>query len=1139
MNQFTGLLSRLGIRPGERRLVGLMLLYALFIGAPGLLTETAAYSLFLVEYDAAAIPYVYIGFAILTTFSGFIYTYLEPRISFTRFISLNMMLLILVLCLFRFLLELPTGRWSVAALAIWYESSWVLANLGFWSLAVHLFNVRQGKRLFALIGTGLILSESIIGFFIPSLVSLVGTANLLLVAASSFFVAMIIQSYILQAFTSKKSSAGPVEKLTASNQQSDKSSWLHLFRNHYITLIFAFATLYIFGFFIVDNLFYERLEVLYPDADQLASFIGIFFGATGLLTVLLGALFSGQLINRYGLRFGLLILPLVLLLGTGITLFIGIFFEAVIILVWLVIGMKLINELLAHTINRAAWQVLYEPLPQNQQVRTQTVVESIIKPTAGGVVGGILLLSNTIFGFGITQLSYILSITLLIWIGVIFLLNRDYPKMLLQALANNKPENESGPALNEIDLTLLKHSLTSPQPSVVLYALDKLEETAPDMLIAHLPTLLKHPVIEIRLEGLRRIERLEILAAIPAINHHLEQETSSVVKAAAIRCLIIISGAEAFGQVQAYLTNQDPQVRLGVMIGLLNRGMSEDIYLPALRETLRQLAHAADPIQREFLAQALGEVGTFTRPNGLLLKLLRDDNLNVRRAALLSASKLKEPELWPAVIEQLASVGVQAEAEATLVAGNETVLPFLMAEWKKPKPNREILLRLPQTIARIGKAQALNFLKERLTYPDEQVRSQIFEALSHCGFQANSSEAILIREQIKVEIDQASWTLATLVDIGNDEVVSVLVDALNEKLSQHRNRLFLLLSFIYDTQSILRARAAYSTQAMLAKLEAGSDQAYALELIDVLVAPEIKSWLLPLLQEDLTPEERLQMLTPEFPQPCLKRRQRLKLIISGPKAWLSSWLKACALYTVGRMAARDLAKVVRSSLSDPELLIKETALWSLSKIEPGLGEPYINELIYDPTLHNANTLSQLGTKQKQSMNMISLIERIIHLKSTDLFAEVSSETLAVVANNLRVLFARSGQTFIEEGQPNRSLYIIVEGQVRVHSGQQEIATFSQYDSFGELSLLDPGFSPISITAVEDTRVLCLDQDQFYHLVDNHRTVTHKVLQRLVQRVSRAESRLKSKATLNEVLTKNVNPLRQPLEKSLQKFPPGD
>ncbi len=1090
MNRLNTLFSTLGIRPTERKLVGLLLIYAIFTGIPGLLTETAAYSLFLVEFDAEAIPYIYIGFAVVTTLSGIIYTKLESRLSFSKFITLNSMLLILSLCLFRLLLGFSQARWPLVALAIWYESGWALANLGFWSLAVHLLNVQQGKRLFALIGTGLTLAESTIGFFIPGLIDLVGVPNLLLVAAASFFGAMIVQSYILRAFKHQDTTADTPED----TPKQSKRSFFDRFKNRYITLIFALAIFYILTLYILDNLFYERLEVLYPDTNQLAGFIGVFFGATGLLTMAIGILISGRLISRYGVRLGLLITPGVLFISTGLMIGMGTFFESLVILAGLVILTKFFSEILAYTINRAAWQVLYEPLPDGQRLQTQTVVESMIKPIAGGLAGVILLVFNFLVGFGPLQLVYILFAVVAAWLMVVIALNRAYPTRLLQALGVDRAVNQATPAADTLSLTILKQSLTNPHQNVVTYALNKLEEIDPISLPTLLTELLEHPTAAVRLDVLNRVERLKLTSTVPFIRQMAKQDVSALVRGASVRALTSLNGhGQNYDEILGYLEDPDVQVRLGAMVGLLRNGNGATAYTSIMLEKLVTLVNSPDPTEREFAAQVIGEAG-INRSNGLLLNLIQDDNLFVKRAALIAAGKLKSLAAWPLVTEALAFPEVRSEATAALIAGGEAILPTVAEAFTVGNQKPDVLRNLPRICAQVGGSQVVALLLDNLSFPDWQVRSQILIALGHCRYKvSNDEEFAVIQQQIQVEIARTAQTLAILIDIGDDESVSLLRDALNNQVYQHYKHIFLLLSFIYDTGSILQVWDAISPNLSKSNVISSQKNAYAIEIIDVLVSLALKKMVIPLL-EDVDASERLQRLKSFFPQQHLDRQQRLTQIITDSNARLTSWVRACAIYTVGQSLKVELAEAVALFITAPDRLIRETAVWTMRRLDPD--EIYLN---ISTNGFNAPSIDtewpESGLDERQAM---LLIEKIILLKAVDLFADIPEETLVDIVCNIETLEVQSGQVVIKKGKLNRYLYIIAAGQVQFQDDDQVITTLQRLDIFGELSILGSKPSPYSVIILQDSVLLRLRQETFLKLLDDDKIVSQKFIQHLAQ-----------------------------------------
>ena len=197
-----------------------------------------------------------------------------------------------------------------------------------------------------------------------------------------------------------------------------------------------------------------------------------------------------------------------------------------------------------------------------------------------------------------------------------------------------------------------------------------------------------------------------------------------------------------------------------------------------------------------------------------------------------------------------------------LVAGGEAVLPVLAAAFVAPEQPHETRSAIAQICGRIRGEQAMALLRSALDVPDGAVRSQVLASLSMCGYRASAVDIPRLEQCINAEIAEATWTLATLVDIGANATVSLLRAALDYHLGQIQQRLFWLLSFLYDPQAILRAQD-HLTHGTSEK------RAYALEIIDVLVVQHLKTALFPLLDE-ATPTQRVQRLREQFPQSSLE-----------------------------------------------------------------------------------------------------------------------------------------------------------------------------------------------------------------------------------------------------------------------------
>src|SRR5438445_2096166 len=84
---------------------------------------------------------------------------------------------------------------------------------------------------------------------------------------------------------------------------------------------------------------------------------------------------------------------------------------------------------------------------------------------------------------------------------------------------------------------------------------------------------------------------------------------------------------------------------------------------------------------------------------------------------------------------------------------------------------------------------------------------------------------------------------------------------------------------------------------------------------------------------------------------------------------------------------------------------------------------------------------------KRKTPMLLTIEKVIILKSVSIFSDISERGLINVAAALEEIQAEPEQTIFQKGDSGNSLYIIVEGKMRVHDGDKTIATLGPGEVF--------------------------------------------------------------------------------------------
>jgi hypothetical protein len=100
------------------------------------------------------------------------------------------------------------------------------------------------------------------------------------------------------------------------------------------------------------------------------------------------------------------------------------------------------------------------------------------------------------------------------------------------------------------------------------------------------------------------------------------------------------------------------------------------------------------------------------------------------------------------------------------------------------------------------------------------------------------------------------------------------------------------------------------------------------------------------------------------------------------------------------------------------------------------------------------------------------------LRNVEILKPLSGHELDMVADWLDVALFNAGEVLVRQGQPGDSFYIIVNGRVSVRVDDREVATLSDRDHFGEMSLMTGEPRMATVVAMADTQVLVIDRHCF-------------------------------------------------------------
>ncbi len=138
-----------------------------------------------------------------------------------------------------------------------------------------------------------------------------------------------------------------------------------------------------------------------------------------------------------------------------------------------------------------------------------------------------------------------------------------------------------------------------------------------------------------------------------------------------------------------------------------------------------------------------------------------------------------------------------------------------------------------------------------------------------------------------------------------------------------------------------------------------------------------------------------------------------------------------------------------------------------------------------------------------SAGSLGLVERVSALHRVRMFAGVPGRVLAAVAETAVEKHVAPGRVLIEEGAVEAHLYVIVSGRVRVHRGDRTLVELGPGSTVGELAVLEPAPRSASVTALEPTLVLRVDQIVLDELLVEWPELARGVIAQLVSRLREA------------------------------------
>jgi len=113
---------------------------------------------------------------------------------------------------------------------------------------------------------------------------------------------------------------------------------------------------------------------------------------------------------------------------------------------------------------------------------------------------------------------------------------------------------------------------------------------------------------------------------------------------------------------------------------------------------------------------------------------------------------------------------------------------------------------------------------------------------------------------------------------------------------------------------------------------------------------------------------------------------------------------------------------------------------------------------------------------------LSTIEKVLFLKSIDLFADAAIEDLGRVAALTEEVRFKSGETIFREGELVEAIYFVVKGRVAVERNGNRSREVGEKEAVGIVAALDQEPAVHTVIALEPVHALKLDAQDFHDML---------------------------------------------------------
>jgi hypothetical protein len=397
-----------------------------------------ASGLFISNYGSDKLPLTYLVIAVTGLLGTRSLSRALQRHSIAR-VAIPILLSYVVITLGAWIeLETLGNAWVAGPLLVLFPHSFQIGFVLIGGQAGAMFNVRELKTAFPRIVSGFPAGFIVAGLVAAVSISRIGGAyRLLTFSAAASMALLLLMHHTTKRFvpTSRSVPSSTVSRAVDAARPKVQSVST-LMRQPFVLALFAYQMLSQIGTQLVDFLLYDRAAQRFRSSDSLSTFVSNFTWLLNALELLFLLLIAGYLLRRFGVRLGLSLNGVSVLLAVVAVLVIGNVTGAKSLSTLVLIGAARIIDIgLSNAATRSSLNTVFQALPINERMASQAIIEGTGPPVAIGLAGLLILLLQGVLHLSFLSMVLFTVAVCAVWVVVGIVVFRHYRHALRHGLA--------------------------------------------------------------------------------------------------------------------------------------------------------------------------------------------------------------------------------------------------------------------------------------------------------------------------------------------------------------------------------------------------------------------------------------------------------------------------------------------------------------------------------------------------------------------------------------------------------------------------------------------------------------------------------------------------------------------------------